>query len=350
MVPRIVPDGEETMVVSRLSIGKNGTRGYERAKVECECSRVAVRLAVVATGFVCFLVLNGCVTAPLGDVAIEGETEQISLDELALAILCGETREAEAGVLELSARADASRKWFEVFLLGFRRRENIQVVGMCLDGADKWGKRHRKDVKYLEEDANSFAVDRNFLARICLRTTETRDEELHTALCVGSLLYPVEGKLFFAMAGAGAGSSLDEVFLRGIEGELLLGRTCKATGLEQGLPAAQAEDMIEKATGLPIVWHPKMLRATKRIDVGSDSGMPEGKVGAYQLLEGLVRAAAYERPDVNATASMVILTRRAIFIIGLPAAGAVTDTKRGSTITDSDTDKKNPTTRRGKGR
>jgi len=321
------------MMTNTISTGKDGAVTCEGAEVRREFTRGAVRLLAVATALACLWVLMEWVTSPLGSVGLAGEAKQKSLDELTLTVLFGKTKEAEDAALELAGRADASRKWFEVFLLGFRR-DNIPVSCMCLGGVRDWGERHKNELSYLEEDANSCVVDCNFVARVCLRGSNTRDLDLNAALRVGSFLHPVEGKLFFARDVDEARTPWDKLFLRGIESELLLGRRCMAKGLAQGLPAAQAEEMIEKATGLPVIWYPKMLQPTKKIEVMKD--VPEGgdgTVGVYELVASLVAAGAYERPDVDATTSMVILTRRAIFIIGLPAAEKDKGAKRNATST-----------------
>ena len=285
------------------------------------------RLFAIAATCVFMCGITACVESSRLDTATGNEANLSPLDELAHTVLCGHGTEAEDAALELAARADASRKWFEVFLLG-SRRDDVGVSVMSAESAERWARRHRKALYYLEDDVSGPTCDRSYLASRCLGKPEVDDQNLLVGMDVGHLLNAIEGKLFFARGLDEADTSWDKLFFRSIEDQLLLGRTVKARGLGRLLPAEKAEAMVQEATGVPVVWHPKHLRATKPIEiVAEDPARREGEVGVYQLLYGLVAAGAYERPDVDAMTAMVIATRKAIFIIGLPSGAKGTGAK-----------------------
>jgi hypothetical protein len=274
----------------------------------------------------CVSILVGCVAWPLVGAAVVGTVKQKSFDELTVALLCGEQKEAEDAAEELAKGADASRKWFEVFLLASRREgSGMPVISCCY--AEDWGQRHRKELRYLEEDANSFVLDRNFLARVCLGLIKDLDR-LSTPF-----LIPVQGKVFVIPGVDKADTSWDKFLLRGNEAVWLLSMKCKLQDRAQALSPADVEECVKKATGLPIIWYPNALRPTKKIRI-PDRPQREvnSEVRVSELLGSLVLGGSYENSRSNVSTCLIVPTRRAIFLIGLPVAEQEKSAKSADTI------------------
>jgi len=290
------------------------------------------RTVGVVVGCIGSAVICAALGVPWRSCAHGVEPAVDSLDALTLALLCEPEQKAGKAASELSRRADASRKWFEVFLLASLRKNDsgMPLVPSVQSYAEDWSKRYRGQLRYLEDDANSIERERSFMARSCLGLLRWRDFNRYYTPGLLNLVGNI-----YVVHRLDNDVPLKDLFLVGLEGTWLLSGQCAVQNDGNGVAPASIEIAVEKTTGLPVIWYPSSLRPSRKVDLprGDPNARDPGagdRVSVSYLLGNLVTAGLDQKSDPNTTECFIVPTRRAILLIGLPRASREVEPKLGS--------------------